>query len=40
MGKRSVNILKSILNKVKDMKKEEKEGISKKLNDYVDKLHK
>ena len=40
MGKRSVNMLKSILNKVKDMKKEEKEGISKELNDYVDKLHK
>ena len=40
MGKRSVNILKSILNKVKNMKKEEKEKISKELNDYVDKLHK
>lgn len=40
MGKRSVNILKNIINKVKNMKKEEKEKISKELNDYVDKLHK
>lgn len=40
MGKKSVNKLKSILNKLKNMKKEEKEKISKELNDYVDKLHK
>lgn len=40
MSKRSVNILKSIINKVKNMKKEEKEKISKELNKYVEDLHK